>query len=143
VFGEVGVSERPVDGTITVHHHLDGYPSTQWPVLGGTFKVLVHLDPGLNRLRFNFSASKIAPTSSSITLNFLPLTSCPPLHLAIILAKDSVGKFGSHGDGKQREGNDLQTARRKFRMAAYGSSISVNFANVLTKYKLSCTGFHG
>lgn len=114
--------EHPIDGTITVHHHLEGYPSTQWPVLSGSFKVLVHLDPGLNRIRFDFSApKKIAPTSTYITINFLPLTSCPPLHLAILLAKDSTGNYECHGDRKQREGNDVRMAKRKFRMAAYGS----------------------
>ncbi|RPA98889.1 hypothetical protein L873DRAFT_1686008, partial [Choiromyces venosus 120613-1] len=119
VFGEVGVSERPIDGTITVRHHLEGYPPTQWPVTSGHFKVLVHLDPGMNRLRFDFSASKIPSTSSSITVNFLPLTSCPPLHLAILLAKDSPGEYECHGDRKLREGNDVRMAKKKLRMAAY------------------------
>ncbi|KAH0609572.1 uncharacterized protein H6S33_013058 [Morchella sextelata] len=119
VFGQVGLPERPCDGMITVHHHLEGYPPTQWPVNCGYFKVLVHLDPGPNRLRFDFTGAKIPCTSSSIVVNFLPLTSSPPLYLAIVLAKDSPGEYECQSDRKQREGNDIRMAKRKLRMAAY------------------------
>ncbi|PWW80677.1 hypothetical protein C7212DRAFT_350072 [Tuber magnatum] len=78
----------------------------------------------MNRLRFDFSASKIAPTSSGIAINFLPLTSCPPLHLAILLAKDSPGEYECHGDLKLREGNDVRVAKKKLRMAAYEVTIT-------------------
>lgn len=142
VFGEVGVPERPIDGTITVHHHLEGYPATQWPVISGHFKVLVHLDPGMNRLRFDFSASKIAPTSSGIAVNFLPLTSCPPLHLAVLLAKDSPGEYECHGDRKLREGNDVRMAKKKFRMAAYEITSPVKLVGFLISSKLSCTALY-
>ncbi|RPB15214.1 hypothetical protein P167DRAFT_483266 [Morchella conica CCBAS932] len=119
VFGQVGLPERPCDGMITVHHHLEGYPPTQWPVNCGYFKVLVHLDPGPNRLRFDFTGAKIPCTSSSVVVNFLPLTSSPPLYLAIVLAKDSPGEYECQSDRKQREGNDIRMAKRKLRMAAY------------------------
>lgn len=104
---------------ITVHHHLEGYPPTQWPVNCGYFKVLAHLDPGPNRLRFDFTGAKIPCTSSTILVNFLPLTSSPPLYMAIILAKDSLGEYECQIDRKQREGNDVCMAKRKLRMAAY------------------------
>jgi hypothetical protein len=49
----------------------------------------------------------------------VPLTSAPPLHLAIVLAKDSPGTFDAVPERIQREGNGLELAIRKFRMAAY------------------------
>lgn len=104
---------------ITVHHHLEGYPPTQWPVNCGYFKALVHLDPGPNRLRFDFTGAKIPCTSSTTLVNFLPLTSSPPLYLAIVLAKDSLGEYECQIDRKQREGNDVRMAKKKLRMAAY------------------------
>lgn len=104
---------------ITVHHHLEGYPPTQWPVNCGYFKVLVHLDPGPNRLRFDFTGAKIPCTSSTILVNYLPLTSSPPLYLAIVLAMDSLGEYECQIERKQREGNDIRMAKRKLRMAAY------------------------
>jgi Putative peptidase family len=49
----------------------------------------------------------------------VPLTSAPPLHLAIVLAKDSLGTFDAVPERIQREGNGLEVAIRKFRMAAH------------------------
>lgn len=43
----------------------------------------------------------------------------PPLQLVILLGKDSPGTFDAVPERVQREGNDLATAVRKFRMAAY------------------------
>lgn len=54
-----------------------------------------------------------------MSINFLPLTNSPPLQLVILLGKDSPGTFDAVPERKQREGNDLDTAIRKFRMAAY------------------------
>lgn len=88
--------------------------------------MLVHLTPGPNRLRFDFVSPKVASNhsslpahSSSININFLPLINSPPLQLVILLGKDSPGTYDAVPERKQREGNDLQTAIRKFRMAAY------------------------
>lgn len=146
VFGQVGLAERPCDGMITVHHHFEGYPPTQWPVNSGYFKVLVHLDPGPNRLRFYFSGAKIPCTSSTILINFLPLTSSPPLYMAIILAKDSSGEYECQIDRKQREGNDVRMAKRKLRMAVYVDPIPEKVVEIIltnqTKFKLSGPGIH-
>lgn len=43
----------------------------------------------------------------------------PPLQLVILLGKDSPGTFDAVPERAQREGNGLETAIRKFRMAAY------------------------
>lgn len=52
-------------------------------------------------------------------INFLPLINSPPLQLVILLAKDSPGTFDAVPERVQREGNGLETAIRKYRMAAY------------------------
>ncbi|KAL9126526.1 MAG: hypothetical protein Q9217_004430 [Psora testacea] len=127
VYGHIGEpAEKALDGTVTVCHHQDSFPATMWPVSESHFKALVHLTPGPNRLRFDFTSPKLASAHSSlpahcswITINFLPLINSPPLQLVILLGKDSPGAFDAVPERKQREGNDLELAIRKFRMAAY------------------------
>lgn len=47
------------------------------------------------------------------------MMNAPPLQLAILVAKDSPGTFDCLPARAEREGNGLETAVRKFRMAAY------------------------
>ena len=127
VYGQISdPSQKPLDGTLTVCHHQDNFPTTMWSVSDSHFKALVHLTPGPNRMRFDFSSPKLASYNSSlpahsswININFLPLINSPPLHLVILLGKDSPGTFDSVPERKHREGNDINVAIRKFRMAAY------------------------
>ena len=126
IFGECADAQKPIDGNLTVYHHQDSFPSTQWPVCDSHFKALVYLQPGPNRLRLDFASPKLAsPTgqlqthSSWISINFLPLISSPPLHLCILVAKDSPETYDAVPERIQKEGNNLTTAIRKFRMAAY------------------------
>ena len=107
-------------------HHQDNFPATIWPVSDSHFKALVHLTPGPNRLRFDFASPKVASNNSSLpahsswmNINFLPLINSPPLQLVILMGTDSPGTFDSVPERIQREGNDLETAIRKYRMAAY------------------------
>ncbi|KAI9818001.1 MAG: hypothetical protein M1826_001434 [Phylliscum demangeonii] len=127
VYGQIGdPSQQAMDGVVTVNHHQDAFPCTAWPVCDSHFKALVHLTPGTNRLRLDFTSPKLAAYngsstahSSGTTVNYLPLVSSPPLQLAILLAADSPMTFDAVPDRVQREGNGLDTALRKFRMAAY------------------------
>ncbi|KAG8529239.1 uncharacterized protein KY384_005874 [Bacidia gigantensis] len=127
VYGHIGESnDKALDGTVTVCHHQDNFPATAWPVSASHFKVLVHLTPGPNRLRFDFTSPKVTAAHPSlpshcawVTINFLPLVNAPPLQLAIILGKDSPGTFDAVPERKQREGNNLELAIRKFRMSVY------------------------
>ncbi|SLM37121.1 Uncharacterised protein family, zinc metallopeptidase-like [Lasallia pustulata] len=127
IYGQIGdPSEKALDGSLAVCHHQDGFPTTYWPVCDSNFKALVHLSPGPNRLRFDFASPKLVSNNSSIpahsswiNINFLPLVSSPPLQLVILLGKDSPGTFDAVPERAQREGNGLDTAMRKFRMAAY------------------------
>lgn len=97
-----------------------------WPMNDSHFKALVHLTPGPNRLRFDCTSPKLPANNSSIPahsswmkINFLPLVNSPPLQLVILLGKDSPGTFDAVPERAQREGNGLDTAIRKYRMAAY------------------------
>ena len=126
LFGECADPERPIDGQITICHHQDNFPPTQWPVCDSHFKALVYLQPGPNRLRLDFASPKLSSPngqlqahSSWININFLPLISSPPLHLCILVAKDSPETYDASPERVQKEGNTLATAIRKFRMAAY------------------------
>ncbi|KIH88965.1 hypothetical protein SPBR_06668 [Sporothrix brasiliensis 5110] len=115
-----------LDGVVTVSRLDDGFPPVQWPVTESHFKSLVYLMPGANKLRFDFASPKLANSgtsnpihSSFITLHMVPPTNAPPLQLAILLARDSPGTFDAVPARVEREGNGLETAIRKFRMAAY------------------------
>ncbi|KAF2814289.1 uncharacterized protein BDZ99DRAFT_380744 [Mytilinidion resinicola] len=127
ISGTIGdPSLKPLDGTLTCCHHQDSFPPTNWPVQDSHFKALVHLQPGPNRLRLDFTSPKVSSGTTSIPahssfiqINYLPLNSSPPLHLAIILGKDSPGTYDAVPERLQREGNGLDIATRKFRMAAY------------------------
>ncbi|KAL1982447.1 hypothetical protein VTN96DRAFT_1294 [Rasamsonia emersonii] len=126
VYGQIGdPNQHPLDGTLTVFHNQDSFPSTTWPVSESHFKALVHLVPGPNRLRFDFSSPKLSSGSAAsshtswISINYLPLANVPPLDLVILLGKDSEGTFDAVPERVRREGNGLDTAIRKYRMAAY------------------------
>ena len=49
----------------------------------------------------------------------LPCLSAPPLQLVILLGRDSPGTFDAVPARIEKEGNGLETAIKKFRMAAY------------------------
>ncbi|KAF2459570.1 zinc metallo protein-like proteinase [Lineolata rhizophorae] len=126
VYGHIGdPSLKPLDGTLTVWHHQESFPPTNWPVYDSQFKVLIHLQPGPNRIRLDFTSPKLSSGSAvpahatHVHINYLPLNGSPPLHLAIILAKDSPGTYDAVPERVEQEGNGLPTAIRKFRMAAY------------------------
>ncbi|KAI9929052.1 hypothetical protein ASPWEDRAFT_105166 [Aspergillus wentii DTO 134E9] len=127
VYGQIGdPRQHPLDGSITVYHHQDSFPSVAWPVTSSHFKTLVHLSPGPNRLRFDFVCPKLSSGSANpvvhstwISVNYLPLAQAPPLHLVVLLGKDSDGTYDAVPERIQREGNGLDTAIRKYRMAAY------------------------
>ena len=118
-----------MDGNLTVHHDKDGqyFPPTDWPVSDSYFKALVYLSPGWNKLRFDFTSPKLSSSNygspsihtSYIMLNYLPLNTAPPLQLVILAGKDSPCTFDATPSRAQNEGNDLNAATRKFRMAAH------------------------
>jgi len=127
VHGTVGdPSQQCLEGTVTVSRLDDNFPPTTWPVCSSHFKAVVYMNPGANRLRFEFASPKLANSGSSnpihasyLTVHMIPPINAPPLQLAILVAKDSPGTFDAVPARVEREGNGLETAIRKFRMAAY------------------------
>lgn len=97
VHGTIGESpQHGLDGLLTVSRNDDAFPAIAWPVCDSHFKALVYLQPGPNKLRFDFSSPKMGngvtsnPIHASyLTIHMLPTTNSPPLQLAILLAKDS------------------------------------------------------
>ena len=126
ISGTLAECQQPLDGHLIVCHHQDSFPATQWPVCDSHFKALVHLQPGPNRIRLDFlpppsrrQSHPLVPHSSWININYLPLSSVPPLHLVILVAKDSPMTYDAVPDRINTEGNGLETAIKKFRMAGY------------------------
>lgn len=115
-----------MSGTLTVSRLDDAFPPVSWPVADSHFKALVYMLPGPNKIRFEFSSPKLANSSTSnpihasyLTIHMLPPTNAPPLQLAILVGKDSRATFDAVPARVEHEGNGLDTAIRKFRMAAY------------------------
>lgn len=127
VHGTIGDPAQPsVEGTLTVSRLDDAFPPTCWPVCDSQFRALVYMSPGANKLRFDFASPKLANSGSSnpihasyLTVHMLLPLNAPPLQLAILLAKDSPGTFDAVPARVEREGNGLDAAVRKYRMAAY------------------------
>lgn len=108
---------------MTICHPFDNFPPTTWPVCDSHFKALVYLQPGPNRLRLDFTSPRLqipnSAHSSWININYLPQNTSPPLQLCILVAKDSPQTFDAVPERVQKEGNNLDTAIKKFKMAAY------------------------
>ena len=117
---------QPLEGNLTVSRPDDQFPPTFWPVSDSHFKAVVLLSPGPNRLRFDFTSPKLANNNTSnpihssyLTIHYLPPLAAPPLQLVILLGKDSPGTFDAVPARKEKEGNGLETAIKKYRTAAY------------------------
>lgn len=119
--GTAGSVGHQFDGSVVVYHHLNSFPPQRFPVTDGYFKALVHLEPGPNQVRVEFEAPSlnIHPVSSSVLIHYTPLLQNPPLHLVLLLGKDSPGTFDSPKYKRDREGNGLELAKKKLRMAGY------------------------
>lgn len=101
----------------------------EFPINEAHFKILVLLKAGKNVLRLEYSQrtsaaslhSQNAGTKRHVSffcVNNIPPNNSPPLHVAILLAKDSPGTFDAPPHKVEKEGNDLDTAVRKMRVAA-------------------------
>lgn len=102
----------PIDGSLTIHTLGDVAPPMRWPVDRSHFKALVALQPGTNRFRLDFTSPDLpdAPSarhSSYMAVSMTPPQTSPPLHLVIMRPTDAP------------DTDDLPTAIKKFRMAAY------------------------
>lgn len=114
----IGETRNKCDGSIIVHHHLGTFPSQRWPVNDGWFRALVHLEPGPNRLQFVLESERGAPVTG-LELEYMPLLQNPPVHLCLMVAADSPLTFDSPDYKRNKEGNTLDVAIKKLRMAGY------------------------
>lgn len=125
-----GYSSQP-QGIIHVVHHNNCFPPQSFEVNGGVFKLLVHLQQGKNNLTFTQHAGTFRngqplydrnpaypPIQLNYSLNYAPQLQNPPVHLCLLVAKDSPGNFDSPQYKRNFEGNNIQTAIRKLRFAA-------------------------
>jgi hypothetical protein len=79
--------------------------------------MLAHLIPGPNNLKLTFiPPPHISRTrfTTRLTIHYLPLLQNPPLHLAIVLARDSDGTFETPIGGP----NGLEEAVKRLRVAS-------------------------
>ncbi|KAJ5622104.1 hypothetical protein N7528_005336 [Penicillium herquei] len=99
-------------------------PSTHWTHRGGYWTAVVILTPGANKIKLDLHryGSVQIEDSLKITVNYVPLLQLPPLHLAILVAKDSPllidcppAKYGAISTAH----SSLDAAISKFRMTAY------------------------
>ncbi|KAK4238137.1 putative peptidase family-domain-containing protein [Achaetomium macrosporum] len=111
---DAAIAQEKDDGYVVVEVKDDAnqssFPEQRWPICRGYFKALVLISPGLNRVIINTIQDNDGPTET------------PPLHLAIMIAKDSPllmdcppAKFG----GVSNTHSSLDAAISKFRMTAY------------------------
>lgn len=101
------------------------FPCQTWPVADSRFKILALLSPGPNHLAIRSGGSSEAGRSDymyELNLTYIPLLQSPPLHLAIMVGKDSPllidcppAKYG----GVSSAHASLEAAIAKFRMTAY------------------------
>ena len=98
------------------------FPEQTWPIHSGYFKALVMLSPGSNTLEMTHIQEHKQEASLKINLQYIPLLQYPPLHLAIMVAKDSpllIDCPPQKAGGLSSAHADLSAAIGKFRMTAY------------------------
>lgn len=100
------------------------FPSQRWPLCQGWFKALVILSPGANKVTVDVGHVTAPDITDpyTVTLNYTPLLQTPPLHLAILVAKDSPLLLdcppSKHGAVSSAHAS-LDAAVAKLRTAAY------------------------
>lgn len=97
---------------ITVRSLTTTYPPLTYPVSEGVFKAMVPLDPGWNTVNIT------ANTTDTVDVNveYVPLLQNPPIHLCILVGKDSEMKFDTPSHKSQ---NGIQVAIERLRLQAY------------------------
>lgn len=92
-----------------------------WSVVDGRWKALVLLEPGRNDVKLDLHHAGTVSSSVTISVVYQPLLQLPPLHLAVLVAKDSPllidcppAKFGAISSAH----NSLDATIAKFRTTA-------------------------
>ncbi|ODV96982.1 hypothetical protein PACTADRAFT_15486 [Pachysolen tannophilus NRRL Y-2460] len=124
-----GKCEKTKSGLVRVYHqNQQSFPPQYYEVNDGYFKALIHVNPGENSLGVEVckgkfidgvpSVEKSSYSGESVLLdiNYVPLLNNPPVHLCILVAKDSPLQFDSPSFKIKEEGNSLDLAIKKLRM---------------------------
>ncbi|CAG8553536.1 15288_t:CDS:2 [Funneliformis mosseae] len=125
IYGRAGPRDVKFQSNITVEHHATNFPSTTWPVFNSHFKCLVHLDPGSNDIKLILDKQGIQfshdsePLTTILQVNYIPLLQNPPLHLAILVAKDSKEVIDAPKEKEKSGENKLESVIAKLRCAGY------------------------
>lgn len=116
-------------GIVSVQSKTNSYPPLFYEVNGGFFKAPVHLNRGSNELIFMHSQGRVVngyPQYSdqntrgggvAMTINYDPLPN-KPVHLCLLVAKDSPGYFDTTSEKGREEGNGIDLAVKKLRVGA-------------------------
>ena len=64
------------------------FPVQSWPIADGLIKIIALLSPGLNKITIERGHGEERAVRV-LNLDYVPLLQSPPLHLAIMVAKDS------------------------------------------------------
>lgn len=123
-----GQSNAESRGILTVYHKdLSTFPPQYYEINSGFFKALVHVNPGTNEIILRHDQgvlnSNAAPTLTKTGLATLELqiqykpNPSPPVHLCILVGKDSPMLFDCPKSVKSYEGNGIDVAVKKLRMA--------------------------
>jgi len=110
-------------GSVIVWFDSYRFPAQRFPLSDGFFRAMVPLERGSNTLTFETDVPGQPKQRKSLTLRYLPIEEDPPVHFCLLVARDSPGKFDAIPERVEREGgNNIDTAVRKLRMAAYMTS---------------------
>lgn len=98
------------------------FPVQNWPVSDGHWRALVLLSSGTNHVTIEQYHNNHATESLRLSLTYVPLLQVPPLHLAIMVARDSpllIDCPPVKRGGLSSAHAGLDAAIAKFRMTAY------------------------
>ncbi|KAM3160809.1 Jacalin-type lectin domain-containing protein [Lachancea thermotolerans] len=91
------------------------FPCLRYEVHKSGFKCLVQLSPGENKLSFATDQKE----SKTVTCHYTPLVQNEPVHLCLLVARDSPMVFDSPSSQQKKEGgNNVDLAVRKLRLGA-------------------------
>lgn len=111
------------EGSVKVFFDSYQFPGQRYPLSKGFFRALIPLERGDNAITFETDVPNAPPQRKTLKLRYLPIDANPPVHFCLLLAKDSPEQFDALPDRVKREGgNNLGTAVKKMRMAAYMTS---------------------
>ncbi|CAB5197146.1 unnamed protein product [Rhizophagus irregularis] len=105
IYGRAGPQDMNFESKITVEHHVNNFPSTTWQVFNSHFKCLVHLDAGLNNIKFILDTSPFSSDSRPLTTIFQQ-----KIQKKIIDAPEEKENSGE---------NKLESVKAKLRCAGY------------------------